>query len=209
MIPPTKNKQKVGHPPPCWAPCVVSSNTEMQDFQFYLQGRGEQRSTLICIVPLNWTWKLYISTTGKKNTTKSFEEHGKWQLLKKNCTEVVKWHWAVLPVTSLLGVVILPLQVRGINGAVLVTHSSFLFCRATGREVFDWILDQGYYSERDTSNVIRQVLEAVAYLHSLKIVHRNLKVIWSLPPPPPARLCCTNVWVNMLSITILLAFAFI
>lgn len=48
--------------------------------------------------------------------------------------------------------------------------------RATGREVFDWILDQGYYSERDTSNVIRQVLEAVAYLHSLKIVHRNLKV---------------------------------
>lgn len=48
--------------------------------------------------------------------------------------------------------------------------------RATGREVFDWILDQGYYSERDTSNVMRQVLEAVAYLHSLKIVHRNLKV---------------------------------
>ncbi|KAJ3601890.1 hypothetical protein NHX12_029652 [Muraenolepis orangiensis] len=47
---------------------------------------------------------------------------------------------------------------------------------ATGREVFDWILDQGYYSERDTSNVVRQVLEAVAYLHSLKIVHRNLKL---------------------------------
>ncbi|KAE8611848.1 hypothetical protein XENTR_v10012618 [Xenopus tropicalis] len=53
----------------------------------------------------------------------------------------------------------------------------FIFpCRASGREVFDWILDQGYYSERDTSNVIRQVLEAVAYLHSLCIVHRNLKL---------------------------------
>uniref|UniRef100_A0A8C1VPB7 CaM kinase-like vesicle-associated protein n=1 Tax=Cyprinus carpio TaxID=7962 RepID=A0A8C1VPB7_CYPCA len=53
----------------------------------------------------------------------------------------------------------------------------FLFLElATGREVFDWILDQGYYSERDTSNVIRQVLEAVAYLHSLHIVHRNLKL---------------------------------
>ncbi|XP_069000990.1 caM kinase-like vesicle-associated protein [Embiotoca jacksoni] len=53
----------------------------------------------------------------------------------------------------------------------------FLFLElATGREVFDWILDQGYYSERDTSNVMRQVLEAVAYLHSLKIVHRNLKL---------------------------------
>lgn len=53
------------------------------------------------------------------------------------------------------------------------------YLRATGREVFDWILDQGYYSERDTSNVMRQVLEAVAYLHSLHIVHRNLKVIYT------------------------------
>ncbi|KAL7843704.1 hypothetical protein AOLI_G00252160 [Acnodon oligacanthus] len=53
----------------------------------------------------------------------------------------------------------------------------FLFLElATGREVFDWILDQGYYSEKDTSNVIRQVMEAVAYLHSLNIVHRNLKL---------------------------------
>ncbi|NXU21280.1 CAMKV protein, partial [Pardalotus punctatus] len=67
----------------------------------------------------------------------------------------------------------------------------FIFLElATGREVFDWILDQGYYSEKDTSNVIRQVLEAVAYLHSLKIVHRNLKVggrgwehPWVLPCP--------------------------
>ncbi|KAF1501515.1 CaM kinase-like vesicle-associated protein, partial [Megadyptes antipodes antipodes] len=71
----------------------------------------------------------------------------------------------------------------------------FIFLElATGREVFDWILDQGYYSERDTSNVIRQVLEAVAYLHSLKIVHRNLKVggggwehPWVLVCPPPRR----------------------
>ncbi|CAN0182796.1 unnamed protein product [Lampetra planeri] len=47
---------------------------------------------------------------------------------------------------------------------------------ATGREVFDWILDQGYYSEKDASLVIKQVLEAVAYLHSLGIVHRNLKL---------------------------------
>lgn len=49
-------------------------------------------------------------------------------------------------------------------------------CSATGGDVFDWILDQGNYTERDASNVIRQVLEAVAYLHSLNIVHRNLKV---------------------------------
>jgi len=59
-----------------------------------------------------------------------------------------------------------------------IDYLVWLYFRATGREVFDWILDQGYYSERDTSNVIRQVLEAVAYLHSLHIVHRNLKVTW-------------------------------
>lgn len=51
-----------------------------------------------------------------------------------------------------------------------------LSCRATGGDVFDWILEQGYYSEKDASNVIRQVLEAVAYLHNLHIIHRNLKV---------------------------------
>uniref|UniRef100_A0A672PY81 CaM kinase-like vesicle-associated protein n=1 Tax=Sinocyclocheilus grahami TaxID=75366 RepID=A0A672PY81_SINGR len=47
---------------------------------------------------------------------------------------------------------------------------------ATGGDVFDWILDQGNYTERDAANVIRQVLEAVAYIHSLNIVHRNLKL---------------------------------
>ncbi|KAJ8370143.1 hypothetical protein SKAU_G00101710 [Synaphobranchus kaupii] len=47
---------------------------------------------------------------------------------------------------------------------------------ATGGDLFDWILDQGSYTERDAANVIRQVLEAVAYLHSLNIVHRNLKL---------------------------------
>lgn len=55
----------------------------------------------------------------------------------------------------------------------LILHVPF---RATGGDVFDWILDQGYYTEKDASNVIRQVLEALAYLHTLHIVHRNLKV---------------------------------
>ncbi|KAK6308642.1 hypothetical protein J4Q44_G00219130 [Coregonus suidteri] len=47
---------------------------------------------------------------------------------------------------------------------------------ATGGDVFDWILDQGNYTERDASNVVRQLLQAVSYLHSLNIVHRNLKL---------------------------------
>ncbi|MGH0157050.1 UNVERIFIED_CONTAM: hypothetical protein FKN15_032879 [Acipenser sinensis] len=51
-----------------------------------------------------------------------------------------------------------------------------LMYSASGGDVFDWILDQGNYTERDASRVIKQVLEAVAYLHSLNIVHRNLKL---------------------------------
>lgn len=57
-----------------------------------------------------------------------------------------------------------------------MTYQMCVCLRATGGDVFDWILDQGNYTERDAANVIRQVLEAVAYLHSLNIVHRNLKV---------------------------------
>lgn len=46
----------------------------------------------------------------------------------------------------------------------------------SGGELFDRILDRGVYSEMDASMVIRQVLEAVSYLHKSGVVHRDLKV---------------------------------
>jgi serine/threonine protein kinase len=36
----------------------------------------------------------------------------------------------------------------------------------TGGELFDKIVERGNYSEKDASNIVRQILEAVAYLHS-------------------------------------------
>uniref|UniRef100_A0A8B9JZA4 Protein kinase domain-containing protein n=1 Tax=Astyanax mexicanus TaxID=7994 RepID=A0A8B9JZA4_ASTMX len=45
----------------------------------------------------------------------------------------------------------------------------------TGGELFDRVVEKGYYSERDAADAIKQVLEAVAYLHEHGVVHRDLK----------------------------------
>lgn len=50
------------------------------------------------------------------------------------------------------------------------------FCRVTGGELFDRIVAKGSYTEKDASDLIRQVLEAVNYMHEQGVVHRDLKV---------------------------------
>ncbi|XP_045701386.1 calcium/calmodulin-dependent protein kinase type 1B isoform X2 [Phyllostomus hastatus] len=45
----------------------------------------------------------------------------------------------------------------------------------TGGELFDRIMERGSYTEKDASHLVGQVLGAVSYLHSLGIVHRDLK----------------------------------
>lgn len=44
---------------------------------------------------------------------------------------------------------------------------------ATGGELFDRICDKGKFTEKDASQTIKQVLEAVDYLHERNIVHRG------------------------------------
>lgn len=45
----------------------------------------------------------------------------------------------------------------------------------TGGELFDRIVEKGSYTEKDASNLIRQILEAVDFMHVQGVVHRDLK----------------------------------
>lgn len=45
----------------------------------------------------------------------------------------------------------------------------------TGGELFDRIVERGSYTERDAADVVKQMCEALDYMHDKNVVHRDLK----------------------------------
>lgn len=50
-----------------------------------------------------------------------------------------------------------------------------LFDLVTGGELFDDIVAREFYSEKDASHCIQQILESVQHCHSNGIIHRDIK----------------------------------
>uniref|UniRef100_A0A1I8J5Y5 Protein kinase domain-containing protein n=1 Tax=Macrostomum lignano TaxID=282301 RepID=A0A1I8J5Y5_9PLAT len=55
------------------------------------------------------------------------------------------------------------------------THIHTVLEYVTGGELFDRIVSRGNYSEQDAAQCVRQLLEALKYLHEKDIIHRDLK----------------------------------
>ena len=71
----------------------------------------------------------------------------------------------------------LDIHVFGKGAGSLSCYSWFPPDRVSGGELFDRIVEKGFYTERDASQLIHQILDAVKYLHDMGIVHRDLKVL--------------------------------
>jgi len=61
-----------------------------------------------------------------------------------------------------------------------------------GGELFDQIVTRGTYSESDAANIVRQILDAVSYMHDNGIAHRDLK---------PENLLCSGDEYNTIKVT--------
>eukprot|EP00004_Rigifila_ramosa_P021673 TRINITY_DN580_c0_g1_i2.p1 TRINITY_DN580_c0_g1~~TRINITY_DN580_c0_g1_i2.p1 ORF type:complete len:336 (-),score=80.65 TRINITY_DN580_c0_g1_i2:706-1686(-) len=108
----------------------------------------------------------------------------------KECTDREGHKWAIKILDKTSKEANLDMMKREVEIMQMVEHRNIIYMRemydtptklylimelVTGGEMFDRIVNRGNYSEKDASDVVRQIANAVAYLHELGIVHRDLK----------------------------------
>jgi hypothetical protein len=62
---------------------------------------------------------------------------------------------------------------------IITCNTNFTSNSATGGELFDSIVSRGKYSEKDAARIVKQVTDAIAYLHNMGIVHRYSNTLYS------------------------------
>ncbi len=64
---------------------------------------------------------------------------------------------------------------RGVEYWILIAQDKYYIVTqlATGGELFDRICEYGKFTEKDAARTIKEVLEAVDYLHYNNVVHRG------------------------------------
>ena len=56
------------------------------------------------------------------------------------------------------------------------SHLSMTICRLLGGELFDYLIEKEYLSEKDATCYVWELLEIMNYLHQQHICHLDLKV---------------------------------
>ena len=95
--------------------------------------------------------------------------------IKRVARGLLKRHKALFREVAILSCVRHP-NVITLHETYLTPENLYLVMElAGGMQLFDHIVLKKKYSEKDARELIRTVLEAVRYLHSLGIAHRDLK----------------------------------
>jgi len=60
----------------------------------------------------------------------------------------------------------------------------------TGGELFDYIIEQGLFSEQEAANIFRSLVSSLMYCHQHKVIHRkiNLQNILIEQKPQPGKI---------------------
>jgi calcium/calmodulin-dependent protein kinase I len=155
--------------------CVKDSETGKSIKEFYEFGRELGRGGFSIVI------KAKHKTTGKSVAIKIIDKKAvgsEWEMLKREIGIMRRLkHPNIIELYDVFDE---------------DNHIYMVLELVTGGMLFDQIVSRGSYSEADAANIVKQILEAVAYMHANGIAHRDLK---------PENLLCTGKDNKIIKVT--------